>query len=351
MSETLISPDTDLGTNTPDNGELEAMFAAQNPEEEVMAQFEPSTNPELSPTASLLRHATDRVANALEKRAVNKAHGRALKEYKLRDEPDYTDHLESLTESDEAEPEAKEWAQSTLDSDRRKLDNKEMLGNAKDKVQSFGRAALLVTLGTGIALDKAAGRGVKKSYEMTKDTASSFNDKTGDLMMAGGEKLNQGMDTAGNAIDNGRKKVIETYQTYKFNQDMKSTERQSQKQSTKELKAIDKATKLENKALDKQEKNESKEATREDRRFERSMRKKAALERRAERRERWSDRWNKLKANGTKGIEAVKKTYESTADKTKDFSERAQKEARIALTAGKIALETYKNEKESLKNN
>lgn len=212
MTEVLNHPEVapDNSDSRVDTGDLEAMFATQNSDTDSEASVEASNIPgysELSPTGSMLIGAATRINGILERRAVNKAHDEALKEYRERDYNGYVDHLGSLEDSSEVSPAAKASARMALDREYLKADIQEKLDKAKDKVRGFGRSALsrlkgagLITAGLGIMSAEATGRSVKKASEATKTGTIKFGEKVGDGFITGLKKVEAGMDSAGETV-------------------------------------------------------------------------------------------------------------------------------------------------------
>lgn len=339
MTELINRPEAPI-----DPDELQAMFDAESPVAEQTNESAVDTR-EVSPTGSSIVRAATRINSVLERRAINKAHSEALKEYRSIDNAGYVDHIASLAESEEVSPMAQASAQMALEREHRIADTKEFFDTSKENVSKLGRSALkslksagMITLGLGVLGAEAAGRGAKRTAEMT-----------GDGMMAGFAKAEAGMDRVGNKILETKADIKSSYQTYQFNRETKANQKQFQKEYAKEVKAFDKATAKEAKIQAKQDKIDIKEAAREDRRFERSMHKKAALERRNARRARWSASFDTLKATAVSGIESSKDFVTDTTDKARETAERAKQKARITRTAGRMALATYRDTKEAFR--
>jgi len=296
-----------------------------------MADFEADVQepkPELSPAATRIRAAAERTATFLEDRAETK-----LKK----------------TEQDEAYGSYSENIATTRDRIREeRIDAVEAkIENAKIRISGLGRTTLgrlknagLITVGLSLMASEAGVRGVKRSGEAV-----------GSAVMSGLGKVEAGMDSAGNKIADTKAGVKEHYQTYQFNRETKTNQKQFKKEYAKGTKAFDKNAAKERTLQAKVDKVESKAAAREDRRFEREMRKKVALERRAERRARWFARGNAVIDMAVGSAEAVKETYTSATDKAKELAESAKQKGRVSRTAGRMALETYRDTKEAFKNN
>ena len=260
---------------------------------EQSASVEPTNETrEVSPTGATLVRAAQRINGLLERRAINKAHGDALKEYRDRDHSGYVDHIADLKDSEEATPMARATAEMALDSEYRKSDREAMVEKAKNKIRGFGTSALSRLKNAGrltVALPGvAAGAAI--------NGAKRANEAMGDAIMKGFEKTEAGMDAVGNKIADIKETAKENYQTRKFNRETEAALESSRNEYAKEVKELDKQAKADRKHQDEVDKLESKFAAKEDRRFERSMRKKEAEERRAARRQRWADRRTAIKA-------------------------------------------------------
>lgn len=80
------------------------------------------------------------------------------------------------------------------------------------------------------------------------------------------------------------------------------------------------------------------------------MRKKAALERRDARRAKWASTYNTLRSTAQSGVESTKNFAGDTAEKARDAAERAKRKAKVTRTAGRMALNTYRDTKEAFRN-
>jgi|GEM_PF-2825609 hypothetical protein len=297
-----------------------------------MADFEADVQepkPELSPTATRIRAAAERAATFLEDRAETR-----LKK----------------TDQDEAYDSYSENISTTRNRIREeRIDAvEEKIENAKTRISGFGRttlgrlknAGLITVVVPSLMASEAGVRGVKRGGEAV-----------GNVVIGGLQKVETGMDTVGSKIVDAKAGAKERYQTYQFNRETKTNQKQFQKEYAKEVKAFDKNAEKQSKLQAKVDKVESKAAAREDRRFEREMRKKVALERRAERRARWVAKGNAVKDMAIGSAEAVKETYSSAADRAKELAESAKQKGRVSRTAGRMALQTYRDTKEAFKSN
>lgn len=175
----------------------------------------PQENREISPLGSSLVRAAERVSSILEARAINKAHGEALKEYRDRDHSDYVDHLSSLADSTEATPTAKASAQIALEREYHIADREQLIADAKDKIRGFGNSALrrlknagLVTLGIGIIGAEAGVKSAKKGAELAEEGAR-FAGKT---VKANAEVATAiGKHYVGEKIQNTKDKITSTW--------------------------------------------------------------------------------------------------------------------------------------------
>lgn len=303
MTELLNRPDQELTQSVEsqiDPATLQTMYEVASPEETPEQTIDPR---EISSTGASIVRAAQRINNLLERRAINKAHGEALDEYRDRDHSGYIDHLANMKDSQEATPVARATAEMALEAEHRRADRKEMADKAKTMLRGFGSSALAhlknagrVTVSLPAAAAEASVNGVKRA-----------NEAMGDAVMAGFEKAEAGMDVVGNKLADTKVNIKAGYQTYQFNRETKSNQKQFQKAYAKETKAFDKEAKSEQKLQAKVDKWESKFAAQEDRRFERDMRKKAAQERREARHVRWAERRAMIK-------EAIISTSERTGD-------------------------------------
>lgn len=316
---------------------------------------------EVSPTGATLVRAAQRINGLLERRAVNKAHGDALKEYRDRDHSGYVDHIADLKDSEEATPMARATAEMALESEYRKADSKELLEKTKTKIRGFGTSALSrlknagrLTVGLPVVALDAGINGVKRASEAM-----------GDATIRGFEKVENGMDKVGNKIVDTKANVKEKYQTFQFNQETKSNQKQFKKEYAKEMKAFDQQAADERKLQAKIDKWESKLAAKEDRRFERSMRKKAGEEKKAARKARWADRRNTIKeaivsapekagdammagfGKLENGMDRVGARMVDAKETASDKVERAKASVHTTRAAGRAALEAFRTTRQA----
>ncbi len=182
MTELLSRPESQP-ENTPDASILQEMY-------DTPAHEQNETNGdtrEVSPLGSGLVRAANRMNAILEQRAINKAHGEALKEYRDRDYDGYIGHLANVADSPEATPLAKASAEMAVEREWRREDREKMVNEMTVKVKGFGRSALsrlksagLVTLGLSIMGAEATGRGAKKTVEAGSATVDSARETIAD---------------------------------------------------------------------------------------------------------------------------------------------------------------------------
>lgn len=346
-----------LDNDTPyDADETSPLYDQLQSEQSATVESKADTR-EVSPTGTSIVRAAQRINSLLEQRAINKAHGEALKEYHDRDHSDYIDHLASLKDSEEVTPMARATAEMALNNEYRKADREEMIEKAKNKLRGFGSSALTrlknagrLTIGLPGAVVEAGINGAKRA-----------NEAMGDAVMAGLEKTEAGMDAVGKKIVETKANIKTNSQTRQFNRETKSNQKQFQKEYAEEMKAFDKQAKSEAKLQAKVDKWESKFAAKEDRRFERSMRKKAAKERRAARHQRWSDRRNAIKeaivsapekagdvmmagfGKLENGMDKVGTAMMNGKEAVSDKVERSKASFHATRAAGRAALEAFKS--------
>lgn len=207
MSETPDQRSSEIET-------LNKMFNAPEASTSETADNSGETR-EISPLGSTLVRAAERVSSILEARAINKAHGEALKEYRDRDHSDYVDHIASLAESTEATPMAQVSAQMALEREYRIADREQLIADAKDKLRGFGNSALrrlksagLIGLGIGIIGAEAGAKSAKKGAELASEGAR-FAGKTvktnAEVAAAVGKHY------VGEKVENAKEKVTATW--------------------------------------------------------------------------------------------------------------------------------------------
>ena len=197
---------------------LDLLMEWQKPKDQEPAPTEATTsqealpeNREVSPTGSGLLRAASRINAILERRAVNKAHGQALKEYRERDHDAYMDHIGGMRDSQNVSLAANEYATRTARREHLITDIKDIPDNIRRKVVGVGRAGIAIALGAGLAGANSAQRG----YENAKQSAVKFNEAVGDGMMAAGAKIEQGLDAAGQKAAEKVTSVKERYSALK----------------------------------------------------------------------------------------------------------------------------------------
>jgi len=206
-----------------------------------------------------------------------------------------------------------------------KVARKEKMDQAKERISSFGRAALgrmknlgLTSLGLGVMAGEASVRGVKRGYEASKDATAKFGQKVGDGFIAGLEQVNNGMDTAS-------EKIATKHNEHKAAKEARASEKESNKQ-----KRI--------------------EANRE----RANHRKEAALARKKARRNKWAARREGLKEYAgfvkegfveTKDAakEVAKASYEKAKHLTNEQKSKLGDLAMRARVSGEAAVDAWKN--------
>lgn len=166
-------------------------------------------NRELSPTASLMRGAVDKVAAMFERRALNKAHGEALKEDRSRTETLQNEAFDSYSENID-------FTMNREQNEKREA-REAKIEDAKKMVNKIGRSALtgvtnagLITLGIGILAGEATVKKTKELAETGANYATSAADKAKELAEAG---ANYAASTADKVADKA-KDLVETGSLY-----------------------------------------------------------------------------------------------------------------------------------------
>lgn len=199
-------------------------------------------SPDISPTGQKIIHAANKVNDFLENRAINKAHGDALAEYRSRDMADYTDHLSELSESKDASYQGRDFGNMALIREDNRADRNEKIDAVKDRARRIGGVALrglktagLMSLGAGVmAGEKAAGGvgftrdmvavnahaakeigkyKVSSSVDDTKEAAKAKVAKVADRISA---KMNAGKDAVQKRVDKVTDTVDATKETYEY---------------------------------------------------------------------------------------------------------------------------------------
>lgn len=278
---------------------------------------------EPSPMASRIQRAASRIGSFLERRATNKAHSEALKEYQKIDYSGYIDHLSDVSE-DTSNTEAMQYAYGKLAQEEFRSDAIDTLEKAKKITAGFGRAALhgaketgLVVLGTG-------------------------------AMVAGG------VAELGRATERG-------IQTAGFRADMAFNRFTNDVSSRYAVAKLDREAKRETKARDKQDRREMRRAKIEDLRENISTRFALAKERRetkhkakqeeraikrAERKAARTESWNEVRNSASEGWEATKQDFADLKNGIKDKAGNVIRSGEAAVAArraaGAAALEAYR---------
>lgn len=333
--------------------------------EGVTEEDEPEDNRELSPMSARITRAANRIKGYLEKRAMGKAHTAALDEYRERDPSDYVDHIAKVAESDN--PQAAEYAQGQLDTENIRADRQEMLDNARNKLASFGKAALhgakeagVTALGVGIITAETAvksGRYIDEKANKYFDIASGAVE-TG--IMNAGEAIQTGTFRAG-MLKNELAGKVETYgEERKFDRTARKEARAQEKIDKVDMKAAIAEDKAEARQFVTQERAEAREAKQAQKREEatKALEAKQQAERlkaetkateataraerleavRAERLER--ARLAKLRSEARAAQRREK--YDSLKNKGKEFVMGIDTRRKIAFAAGSAAIDAYR---------
>lgn len=277
------------------------------------------TRGELSPTGSLLLRAATRINNFLERRAIKKAHGEALKENRSRATEAQTDAFASYedniqTTADRETAEAQEDADwDTAHRMNEKFDartaRQERMEAAKDRVRGAGRAALEFTIGAGVLGAEYAVNTAKSGAETLSAGAQAGMNKAEELASKAGAQMEAGVDASiaamTNALETGKQKIASGRETLS---DMIASVR------------------------------------------ERLVRRKeAALTRKYERHARRMQRreaWKQYKSDVKDGFVETK---DAVKDAAKEKVEKTKWNARAARTAGRAALLTFHETRDALK--
>lgn len=291
----------------PDTEELQAHYdlelGASAPAENPDTEARPETR-EISPVANRVRAAAERIGTILERRAIDKAHGEALKEYRNRDHSEYVDHVSGLMDNAETE-EARDYNRSLLRKEERRSDREELIDAGKERLRTFGNIAVEQSKEAGTI---AYGLGIM-GKEKVKGAAKDAGLTALGLGVMGYEAASKRLDTA------------------KFRHEMNASSREFRKNYKRETKQFDKEAGREAKRLKKQAKQDVRVAKKDDRRFEREMRAKM-------RSEKWEARITKI---------AV--AYEETKE---SVIVRAENGARRTGEAYRATKESYESKKEAV---
>lgn len=295
--------------------------------EEINNLPTPEDNRELSPLATGVTEAANRVASFLETRAMNSAHSDALKEYADRDHAGYTDHLSTLAVQEvpndiAATEQQQSFAQDTLNREARKAERQETFNKARKKVRGFG----IVALGLGIIAGAAAGRAVKNGVNTAIDKGAS----------------------ASAALDSKVESAFQFVDGKKVEYTSKIESAMLERSQASELKAFDKKVEKNEKAQAKVDRKEMKEAEKIDKRHDRILRGIKARERRAARREAFkaviSESYQSTKASVLGNIAeakgAGKEVLRYSKQRTRELGHTATAFISVAQETGQAALDT-----------
>lgn len=152
---------------------LDDSYTTEQPPEPAETVENSLESRETSRSAGLLR----RVASLLERRAVNKAHTAALKEYRKTNVSDYVDHAFTLANSDNEA--YREVGQRLLGREDRREDMRDLAESAHTFAKNTGEAALGAALATGevaVGLGVIAGKKVAAKAGEVTDTVKNAVD-------------------------------------------------------------------------------------------------------------------------------------------------------------------------------
>lgn len=225
MSETLprTASNPDQVVDTPTNEELHAAVygpeaTTQTTPEAVTDMREPSRATgifnRISDTLSRLQERSDTIGGYFKKRAVNKAHSAALREYRTEHNSDFVDHVSKLTESNSEQ--AVVYGESQLAREHRRADRQELLDSATRFARTTGAAALeaakttgLVTLGVGLMAGEQAYKGAQLAAEKTKDAIDFGVQGYYDTAEAVKDSFRDARDTTLDTLTDTRDAVVE----------------------------------------------------------------------------------------------------------------------------------------------
>jgi hypothetical protein len=159
-------------------------------------------NRELSPTASLMRGAVDKITAMFERRALNKAHSEALKDDQSRTETLQNEAFDSYADNIS-------FTQNREQDEKREA-REAKIEDAKKMVNKIGRSALtgvtnagLITLGIGILVGEAAVAKSKDLVETGSLKAMYAVDKAKDLVETGSLQAMYAVDKAKDLAETG----------------------------------------------------------------------------------------------------------------------------------------------------
>lgn len=208
MSETLPKTTPEAASEIDKlNAMLDApSYEAASTEPANTAEVEDSR--ELSPTGSLLSRAADRInslSDTLHQRALDKAHGEALEEYKERDYNGYIDQLSATKDSDNNSEEAREYTANELSKEERRADREARRDAAKEKIRGFGISALRRLKATGEITLGLTLIGAEKA----KDTAYAAKDIAAETVAAGAQAVKNGAEAVATTAKDAAQRGLE----------------------------------------------------------------------------------------------------------------------------------------------
>lgn len=319
----------------PDTEELQAHYdmelvnAAETSTDETEQNHDTR---EISPTASRVRAAAERIGSILERRALTKAHSDAIKEYRQRDIEGYSNLIDNLARSDE--PYADDFARLQRKEDRI-ASREELIDAGKERLRSVGSMAIEKSKEAGTI---AYGLGIIGS-EKAKGAAKEAGLTALGLGVMGYEAASKRVDTA------------------KFRHELNATERTSRRSDKKELRAHDKAAKKELKQTHKQIKRDAKQLARENKAFDRDLARTARIEK-------WEARANKIdvffeekkeaiavrvEKGATRTVETYLSTKESLERKKQAAAEKKRRMGAFALKARNAGAAAWAAGREEIK--
>lgn len=352
MSELATRPTYETAPYDPssDNGEIVAGEVVSTATLEDMFNNSPdaaeaSDTREVSPTGASLLRAANRVNTILERRAINKAHGEALKEDRQRTK-------EATSQEDEA--------YRMNDRYDARAARTEKLEVAKDKVRGFGRKGLaflknagLITLGAGLLAGEKSGRAIKSGAE----TAALYSMEARDKVVASAKS---GAETAALHAMFAKDRVVDgatfAKDTVKLNAEAAvAVSKYEVGQKIEGAKAAIQSgvDTVKEKVTDTREIAGDMVASLRERL---ARRKEAALTRKYERHAKWmqfksgvKEYAGFVKEGFSETADTVKGGYNNLKDSAKERAEKAKWNARAVRTAGRVAVHTFKDTREALK--
>lgn len=330
MTETIRHelPKTDAEADDPVIEQLEGQFTPEN---------DTTDDRELSPFGEKIAAAADRVKTRLENRAITKAHGEALKEDQQRTIDAQNEAFASY-EGNIAYSQDVDEAYRINDKFDARAARREKIDDAKDKVRGAGRRALgflknagMLTLGAGVLAGEYGARKAKSGAE----TASLYALETKDYLASG---VKSGVESAALGALYAKDKVAEKASTA-----MDKTEQFAGKVGAKMEAGVETSIAAVSNAVEsgKQWVADNKEMAGDmvqSIRERLARRKEAALGRKYAR----HAKWMRIKQTMRDRISDVK-------DASRERVEKTKWNARATRTAGRIALQGFKETRDTLR--